>query len=540
MYGPFKHITTLLIANRSEIAARIQATAHRYGLRTICVYTPEDASAPHLRYADAVYPLSASGAAGYLNQTELLSIAQHAGADAVHPGYGFLAENHTFAAAVIDASLRWVGPLPATILAMGDKAAARIHAQKLNIPVVPGTSFSRPEDEADAARFAAESGYPVLLKAARGGGGKGMRRVDDPADFSAAWLEVVGVGQRLFGSSEVVIEKFVVNPRHIEVQIAGDGTSMIHFFERECSIQRNNQKIIEEAPAPFLSDDTRTKIRNYALQLARALHYRSVGTVEFMVANQHGSPTSGDDISGDDIEDAIYFLEVNTRLQVEHAVTEQVTGVDLVGLQLHLAEEHPLPFQQDTITCRGHSIECRLYTEQPEENFRPATGTISLYEYYEHPFARYDHSITTPHIVTPLFDPMLSKIIATGSTRQEAAATMLQLLQRYIIVGVATNKQFLLHILTHQEFVSGSLHTQSMSVLLDSFARFRTSQNDGQRNNSRRNDSQQQDSQQGDTSPCLPHATALATTIAQLHSEAAPTSTPTAPAASCWKVSSWK
>jgi acetyl/propionyl-CoA carboxylase alpha subunit len=302
----------------------------------------------------------------------------------------------------------------------------------------------------------------------------------------------------------------------------------VSFFERECSIQRGNQKIIEEAPAPFLSTTLREQLRDYALRLARKLQYTNVGTVEFMVSkslgpgSSPGSRSRSSTSKDDTLPESIYFLEVNTRLQVEHAVTEQVTGIDLVGLQLHLAEGHTLPLAQNDITCRGHSIECRIYTEDPAQEFRPATGTIALYEYYEHPFARYDHSISIPHTVTPLFDPMLSKVVATGSTRTEATATLQQLLQHYRIVGVTTNILFLAHIVAHTHFAIGALHTQSMSFLIASFR-------------------EAVETEQKNASLTLQHDTVLAATIAHLSSSPPkPATAASTTGISRWKGSAWK
>lgn len=447
-----RHIHTLLIANRSEIAARIQLTAQQLGIRTVCVYTAEDATAPHLAYADAIYPLPLSGAAGYLDQATLIAIAHEAGANAIHPGYGFLAENSFFAQRVVDAGLIWVGPAPIVIAAMGDKARAREQASQLGIPVVPGAAFNTQNAPA-AEQYAALIGYPVLLKAALGGGGKGMRRVEEAATFSTAWAEVTRIGKHLFGDSTVVVEKYITAPRHIEVQIVGDGQTTLHLFDRECSVQRNNQKIIEEAPATNLSPELRSRLWLDAVTLAQNLRYTTVGTVEFIVT----------------ADGRYYFLEMNTRLQVEHAVTEKVTGLDLVALQLMVAQGGHLSLTQESIVCHGHAIECRIYCERPENNFLPATGTIALYSYREHPQARYDHSIRTPHKVTPLFDPMLSKITTHASTRSIAIASMQLLLADYTIVGVQTNRDFLRHILAQPAFVAATLHTQSMPHLLANF-----------------------------------------------------------------------
>lgn len=452
MYGPFTRIKTLLIANRSEVAARIQATAQRLGIKTVCVYATDDTAQAHLAHADMVFPLSGTGHHAYLAQDELLTIAQKAGADAIHPGYGFLAEISQFAQRVRDADLLFIGPSPEIIALLGDKAAARTIAQRCGIPVVPGRTFHA-EQQAHAAAYATQIGYPALLKATGGGGGRGMERVNDEASFDKVWQRVVRQAERLFSCSQIVVEKYVEEPRHIEVQIAGDGTEAIHLHERDCSTQRRRQKMIEEAPAPHLPPLMRAKLHDAALRLVHATGYTSIGTVEFIVTS----------------DDQFYFLEVNTRLQVEHGVTEMVTGVDLVALQLHIAEHNTLPLAQHQIDVRGHAIQCRVYAEDPRNDFTPSTGTINLHETCASPFARIEHSIVTPYPVAGLYDAMLSKVLTSGITRGEARTAMAHLLATYTLVGVTTNICLLAHIMQHSLFVAGNVHTQSMPVLLATF-----------------------------------------------------------------------
>lgn len=452
VYGPFLRIKTLLIANRSEVAARIQATAQRLGIKTVCVYAQDDSFQAHLAHADAVYQLSGTGHSAYLAQDELLAIAQKSGADAVHPGYGFLAEVGTFAQRIRNAGILFVGPSPHTITSLGDKATARSLAQRCGIPVVPGQTFHTTQ-VVQAAAYATQIGYPALLKATGGGGGRGIERINDEASFESVWHKVVRQAERLFSCEHIVVEKYIEEPRHIEVQIAGDGTNAIHLHERDCSTQRRRQKIVEEAPAPHLTPLMRAKLHDASLRLAHATGYTSIGTVEFIVTG----------------DDQFYFLEVNTRLQVEHGVTEMVTGIDLVALQLHITEQNKLPLTQEHIIVRGHAIQCRVYAEEPTNNFAPSIGTIDIHETHTPPGARIEHSITTPYPVTGLYDAMLSKLVTHGITRNEARTAMAQVLKTYTLAGVPTNLCLLAHIMQHSLFAAGTVHTQSMPMLLATF-----------------------------------------------------------------------
>jgi acetyl/propionyl-CoA carboxylase alpha subunit len=440
--------STILIANRSEVAARIQATAHAHGLRTICLYAADDTAQAHLSEADEVYQLSGTGGSAYLNQDEILTIAQKAGANAIHPGYGFLSEVPAFAQRVTDVGITFIGPTPETIELLGDKGRARMLAEHCNVPVVPGASFHS-DERPSAQQYAEQIGYPILLKATGGGGGRGMAQVLCSEEFPVLWQRISDEGRRAFHSEHIVVEKYVENPRHIEVQIAGDGKSVIHLFERDCSTQRRRQKIIEEAPASHLPAALRMQLCDAAVRIARSVNYRSIGTVEFIVAEDH----------------SFYFLEVNTRLQVEHGVTELITGIDLVGIQLDVAARKPLSLSQADITVRGHAIQCRIYAEDPTADFTPSTGIIFAHSATNAPFTRLDHSLELPHTVSGLYDPMLSKVLTYGPTRNDVLKRLQALLRTYRLGGITTNIAFLQHILAHPLFQNNQIHTQSMPDL---------------------------------------------------------------------------
>ncbi|MBM3893596.1 ATP-grasp domain-containing protein [Candidatus Dependentiae bacterium] len=442
-------IHTVLIANRSEVALRVQATCHARGLRTIAVYAPEDASLRYVANATAAYPLSGSGSSAYLQQDELIAIALHAGADAVHPGYGFLSEQASFAQRVIQAGLTWIGPSPQAMAAMASKERARTIAQQAEIPTVPGQLVTdlAPEKQESALLAAEKIGFPVIIKDPLGGGGKGMRRVMTAADFPAAWDAVIAEATRQTNTTALLIEKYIVAGRHIEVQVAGDGLQVIHLFERECSIQRRHQKIIEEAPACFLNPELKIALHDAACRLAAAVAYDSIGTVEFIVTP----------------DEKFYFLEMNTRLQVEHGVTELVTGIDLVGLQLDLVRTQQLPFSQNDLSLHGHAIQCRLYAENPRERFMPSTGTIQALTWPLHPQARLEYDLHEGMEITPFFDPMIAKILCYGTNRSEAQRTMSSLLERLFIAGITTNQLLLQGIIRSSLFSTGVLHTQSLA-----------------------------------------------------------------------------
>jgi propionyl-CoA carboxylase alpha chain len=425
--------TTLLIANRGEIACRIMRTATEMGVRSVAVYTDADADALHVRNADMAVRLPGT----YMDSAAILEAAKRTGAGAIHPGYGFLSENAAFASAVTAAGLAWVGPSPEAITRMGDKIEARKLAEEAGVPTLPGS------DECDAAG-ATKIGYPVLVKAAAGGGGKGMRVVEKPEALKAAIEAARREAKSGFGDERVFLERYVPRARHIEIQILGDSHGhTVHLGERECSIQRRHQKIIEESPSPRVDAELRETMGRAALSLASALHYESAGTVEFLL----------DDESGE-----FFFLEVNTRLQVEHPVTESVTGIDLVREQLRIAAGEELGYEQEDIEFAGAAIEARLYAEDPANDFLPATGTIYACAIDE-PDVRWDSGISQGSIVGTDFDPMLAKVIAHAATRTEAAGRLALALERLHLGGVTTNRDFLAATLRTPEFLAGDTTT---------------------------------------------------------------------------------
>jgi propionyl-CoA carboxylase alpha chain len=425
-------LTSVLVANRGEIARRVFRTARAMGMRCVAVYVDADGDAPFVTEADEAIRLSG----GYLDGAEIIAAALVCGAQAIHPGYGFLSENAHFAQAVIDAGLVWVGPSPEVIGSMGDKIAAKEAATAAGVPTLPSTT--------DADR-AGSIGYPLLVKASAGGGGKGMRIVDDPADLADAIAGAQREAAASFGDDRVFLERYVPRSRHIEIQILGDRHgNLIHLGERECSIQRRHQKLIEEAPSPFVSQIMRAEMGQAALKLGAAMGYESAGTVEFLV----------DDTTGE-----FFFLEVNTRLQVEHPVTEAVTGIDLVRQQLRIAAGEPLTHTQGDITWTGHAIEVRLNAEDAEAGFLPATGTLSAFVPATEPAVRWDSGVETGSVVGVAFDPMLAKVIAHGPTRAEAAGRLALALERLHLAGVVTNRDFLAATLRTPEFVAGDTTT---------------------------------------------------------------------------------
>lgn len=436
----------IVIANRGEITLRINATCQTLGNKTVALYTEEDQCSSYVFQADASFQLPQNGLAGYLDQDAIIKIAQQADAHAIHPGYGFLAENAEFAQKVIDAGLLWIGPTPESIAALASKA----HAQKImlaaGIPTIPGYSFNTQiAKNFDAAKKTADMiGYPVILKCAHGGGGKAMRSVQTEQNFANAWRAVASESKKIFRSHTVLVEKQLNNARHVEVQIAGDGQNYIHLYERECSIQRNHQKVIETAPCSFLDAQTKQNLLKTALAAAKAVNYESIGTVEFLVTPEQN----------------FYFLEMNTRLQVEHSVTELTTNIDLIHLQLHLAIHKKLPYQQHEIRQSGYAIECRIYAENPEQNFAPSTGTITNLTFPNHPFLRIDHDLNTGQEITPFFDPMLAKLTTWADTKELAIARMKYALERANISGPKTNIDFLKKILLSQEFTNDQIHTK--------------------------------------------------------------------------------
>ena len=417
--------TSVLVANRGEIARRIFRTATDMGMRTVAVYVEADAGSAFVEEADVAVALGRDGQPGsYMDVAAVLDAAARSGADAVHPGYGFLSENADFAQAVIDAGLIWIGPSPDVISRMGDKVAAKQIAQATNVPTL---SFT--EDAAQATSM----GFPLLIKAAAGGGGKGMRIVDSADGLDEAIAAAQREALHGFGDDRVFIERYIARSRHIEVQILGDAHgTVVALGERECSIQRRHQKIVEESPSTAISAQTRQAMCDAAVALAQSLNYESAGTVEFLF----------DDESGD-----FYFLEVNTRLQVEHPVTELVTGLDLVREQLLVAMGHPFGAEVANVSSSGHAIEVRLYAEDPANGFLPAAGTIEAFFTADMPHVRWDSGVRRGDVVGVMFDPMLAKVIAHGPTRTEAASRLALALERLHLGGITTNRDFLVNTL---------------------------------------------------------------------------------------------
>jgi len=424
--------TTLLVANRGEIARRVIRSGRDRGLRCVAVYADADADAPFVREADQAVRLEG----GYLDIPGIVAAARLAGADAIHPGYGFLSENAAFATAVVDAGLVWVGPPPAVIAVMGDKLAAKRMAVAAGVPTLPSS-----DDPTDAGAV----GYPLLVKAAAGGGGKGMRIVASPDQLDEAVAAARREAASGFGDDRVFLERYVARSRHIEIQILGDSHGhLVHLGERECSIQRRHQKVVEESPSPAIDPPLRAAMGEAALTLARAMGYRSAGTVEFLF---------------DDETRGFFFLEVNTRLQVEHPVTEEVTGIDLVDEQLRLAAGEPLGYDQADITFSGHAIEARLYAEDPTAGFLPATGTLCAFSPAPTPAVRWDSGVEAGSVVGVDFDPMLAKVVAHAPTRTAAAGRLALALERLHLGGVTTNRDFLAATLRHPAFLAGDTTT---------------------------------------------------------------------------------
>jgi acetyl-CoA carboxylase biotin carboxylase subunit len=437
-------VRTVLIANRGEIAVRLARACREAGLTSVAVYSEADAGAAHVLAADRAVPIGpAAPHASYLNVDALLAAARATGADAVHPGYGFLSENAGFARAVEAAGLTWIGPPPAAIATMGDKLAARTAVERAGVPVVPGATV--PADEpAVVARRAAALGYPVLVKAAAGGGGKGMRTVEDDAQLGEALAAARREAGRAFGDDRVYLEKLLVRPRHVEVQVLGDrhGT-LVHLGERECSIQRRHQKIVEETPSPAVTPPLRAAMTRAALAAARAVDYVSAGTVEFLL----------------DEDGRFWFLEMNTRLQVEHPVTELVTGIDLVAAQLRVARGERLGFAQDDVRPRGHAIEVRLYAEDPAAGFLPSAGPVLGLREPSGPGVRVDSGLHGGTVVPVEYDPLLAKLSAWGPDRDVAIARLRRALRETAVLGPTTNLAFLIDVLASPAFASGATHT---------------------------------------------------------------------------------
>jgi 3-methylcrotonyl-CoA carboxylase alpha subunit len=438
---------TLLIANRGEIACRIMRTAKRMGIATVAVYSDADAQAAHVALADkSVHIGPPSPGESYLNIAAVLDAARQCGADAIHPGYGFLSENAEFADACAAAGIVFVGPPPSAIRAMGLKDRAKALMEKAGVPIVPGYLGDNQSTE-QLATEAKKIGYPVLIKAVAGGGGKGMRKVDDAPAFAAALESARREAKSAFGDDKVLIEKFVARPRHIEAQVFADKHgNCVHLFERDCSLQRRHQKVIEEAPAPGMSEAMRASIGEAAMKAAKAVNYVGAGTVEFIADASDGLKP-----------DRIWFMEMNTRLQVEHPVTEAITGTDLVEWQLRVAAGEPLPKKQDQLHISGHAVEARLYAEDPQKGFLPSIGTLERLRLSHD--VRVDTGVREGDTVTPFYDPMIAKVIAHDATREGAAAKLAAALEQSEIAGVKTNNAFLIRAISHPNFVRGDIDT---------------------------------------------------------------------------------
>ena len=425
-------IKKLLIANRGEIASRIIKSAHQMGISTVAIYTDPDANSPYVREAKEAFKLDSS----YLDAKTIIEIATTANVDAIHPGYGFLSENSNFANLVSKSNIKWVGPSANAIKKMGDKLTAKKLSEKANVPTLPMTS-----DPKEAKKI----GYPLLIKAAAGGGGKGMRIVKSQKDLKESIASAQREAEGGFGDKRVFIERYIAKSRHIEIQILGDSYgNIVHLGERECSIQRRHQKVVEESPSPVVDEELRNKMGSAAIKIASLLKYESAGTVEFLF---------------DETTKEFWFLEVNTRLQVEHPVTEEVTGIDLVREQLKIANGEPLDFSQEDIEWFGSSIEVRLYSEDPGNNFLPVTGKLIAFEPTEDPLVRWDTGVETGSEITPNFDPMLAKIISYGETRVEAANKLALALENSHFGGLKTNRDYLISILRSDEFLKGNTTT---------------------------------------------------------------------------------
>ena len=443
----------ILIANRGEIAVRIIRACRELGIASVAVYSDVDRTAMHVLKADEAYPIGpALAAESYLNVPKILHAAKLSGAEAIHPGYGFLSENAKFAQACADARLKFIGPSPAAMEILGSKTRARQHLEKEGVPVVPGSSRGL-KSRKEAEKVAAKIGYPVMLKAAAGGGGKGMRLVHEPRELESALEAAQSEALRAFGDGEVYLEKAILNPRHIEMQVLADEHgNTVYLGERECSMQRRHQKVLEEAPSPLVDHDLRRQMGEVAVRVAQSGRYSNAGTIEFLV----------------DQDRKFYFLEMNARLQVEHPVTELVTGLDLVHLQIRIAAQEKLPFRQDDVQIRGHAIECRIYAEDPENNYFPSPGKITLLAAPSGPGVRHDSGIYEDWTVPSDYDPLLAKLIGYGTNRGLAVARLERALDEYFVGGIKTNLSLFRRILADADFRAGKVDTGYLERLLGS------------------------------------------------------------------------
>ncbi len=439
------NIKKIVVANRGEIALRVMRTAKDMGIKTVAVYSTADRKALHVRYADEAYCIGeAPSSQSYLLGDKIIALAKSCGADAIHPGYGFLSENANFSRKCKEAGIIFIGPSAESIEIMGSKIGAKKAAASYNIPLVPGINEAISDVE-EAKKVAKQIGYPILIKASAGGGGKGMRLVEKEEDFAEQMQRAVSEAVAAFGDGSVFIEKFVTSPRHIEIQLVGDQHgNVVHFFERECSIQRRHQKLVEEAPSSCLTPEIREKMGKCATDVARACNYYGAGTVEFVV----------------DADLNFYFLEMNTRLQVEHPVSELITGVDLVRLQILVAEGKPLPMKQEDLKINGHAMEIRVCAENPLNNFLPEVGTLTTYKRPQGTGVRVDDGFEQGMEIPIYYDSMIAKLITYGKDRSETIARMIRAIDEYQITGVPTTLQFCQFVMRHEAFVSGDFNTK--------------------------------------------------------------------------------
>jgi propionyl-CoA carboxylase alpha chain len=434
----------LLVANRGEIAIRVMRSARQMGIKTVAIYSEADRGSAHADFADEAYLVGpAPSAQSYLNADAILAVCKASGADAVHPGYGFLSENARFAEQVESAGIAWIGPPPSAIRVMGDKLSAKAAAAEFGVPLVMGSDGASPT-AAEAQAVADQIGYPVMLKASAGGGGKGMRVVHSSSEVQEAFENAASEALKSFGNGEVFVEKFVTSPRHIEIQVLSDQFgNHLHLFERECSVQRRHQKVVEEAPSAILTPELRSAMGEAAVKAAKSCGYVGAGTVEFIF-----------DASG-----AFYFLEMNTRLQVEHPVTEEVTGLDLVEEQIRIARGEALRYRQEDLKLKGHAIELRVYAEDVSNNFVPDTGTLEVYRRPHGEGIRVDDGVREGQEVSVYYDPMLAKLIAWGPDRETARLRLIKAIDSYVVVGVKTTLRFGRFVLEHPDFISGRFDT---------------------------------------------------------------------------------
>jgi acetyl-CoA carboxylase biotin carboxylase subunit len=434
----------ILIANRGEIAIRIMQTAKKMGIKTVAVYSTVDRNAPHVRFADeAILIGEAPSNASYLLGDKIISVAKKLGADAIHPGYGFLSENPNFAEACENNNISFIGPKSKAIKIMGSKLAAKEAVKAYNIPMVPGTDEAI-SDIPKAKKLAKEIGFPILIKASAGGGGKGMRIVEKESEFESQMNRAISEATAAFGDGSVFIEKYISSPRHIEIQVMADTHgNVVHLFERECSIQRRHQKVIEEAPSSVLTPELRSIMGEAAIKVAKSCDYVGAGTVEFLLDKAHN----------------FYFLEMNTRLQVEHPVTELITGTDLVALQIRVARGEELPLTQENLKINGHALELRVYAEDPLNDFLPSVGNLEVYKIPKGKNIRVDNGFEEGMDIPIYYDPMLSKLITYGKTRDEAIELMITAIENYHIEGIQTTLPFGSFVCTHDAFRSGNFDT---------------------------------------------------------------------------------